>query len=228
MKIYVKIGESIQIVYNMNTMKKQDLIYTTLKDEITSGVLPSDSPLREIDLANRFEVSRTPIREVLHQLAVEKLIRIIPNSGAFVGAFTWEDATEVFEVRQGLEAFAAGLAAARISAESIVKLEDLYIDMEQIVAENDGEKYAKADEAFHEIINQSSGNSFLIEMIHSVNDRAKLSKLRRNSYQHGTMRISLQGHREIIDLLRKHDSENAAKKMAEHGRALFNDLSIRT
>ena len=75
---------------------------------------------------------------------------------------------------------------------------------------------------------ESSGNSVLIEMIHSVNDRAKLSKLRRNSYQHGTMRISLQGHREIIDLLRKHDSENAAKKMGEHGRALFNDLSIRT
>ena len=228
LNFYDKIGESIQIVYNKNTMKKQDFIYTTLKDEIISGVLPSDMPLREIDLANRFEVSRTPIREVLHQLAVEKLIRIIPNSGAFVGAFTWEDATEVFEVRQGLEVFAAGLAASRISSESIEKLEELYTEMKRLVEDNDGEKYAKADEAFHEIINQSSGNNFLIEMIHSVNDRAKLSKLRRYSYQHGTMSISLKGHREIIDLLRLHDSENAAKKMGEHGRALFNDLPITT
>lgn len=209
-------------------MKKQELIYTTIKDEIISGVLPSDMPLREIDLAQRFNVSRTPIREVLHQLAVEKLIRIIPNSGAYVGAFTWEAATEVFEVRQGLEVMAAGLAAERISSESLEKLEELYCEMEHLVEENDGEKYAQADEAFHEIINQSSGNSFLIEMIHSVNDRAKLSKLRRDSYQHGTMRISLQGHREIIDLLRKHDGENASKKMGEHGRALFGDLPVRT
>jgi len=225
---YDRIGESIQIVYNKYTMRKQEYIYSVLKNEIISGTLPSDTPLREIDLATRFEVSRTPIREVLRQLAVEKLIRIIPNSGAYVGAFTWEEATEVFEVRQGLESFAAGLAAARISNDAIAKLEALYAEMEKIVEQNDGEKYAEADEAFHEIINRSSGNKFLIETIHSVDDRAKLSRLRRNSYQHGTMRLSLQGHREIIDLLREHNSEMASRKMMEHGRTLFNDLPLQT
>ena len=113
-------------------MRKQEYIYSVLKNEIISGTLPSDTPLREI------EVSRTPIREVLRQLAVEKLIRIIPNSGAYVGAFTWEEATEVFEVRQGLESFAAGLAAARISNDAIAKLEALYAEKKKLRAANGG------------------------------------------------------------------------------------------
>lgn len=221
-------GRSIQIVYNLNSMKKQELIYTTLKDEIISGALSSDTPLREIELANRFGVSRTPIREVFHQLAVEKLIRIVPNSGAFVGAFTWEEAKEVFEVRQILEAYAAGLAAEMISAATIQNLEEIYSEMQQVIEENDGEKYAALDEEFHEIINKNSGNSFLLEMIHSVNDRAKLSKLKRNSYQHGTMSISIKGHREIIDMLQQHNREKASSIMWEHGKALFNGLSIKT
>jgi DNA-binding GntR family transcriptional regulator len=86
-------------------------IYETLKAEIRSGQLSSDTPLREVELAERFGVSRTPIREALHRLSSEKLIRTLPNAGAFVGMFTWEDAREIFAIRQVLEAFAAGLTA---------------------------------------------------------------------------------------------------------------------
>jgi DNA-binding GntR family transcriptional regulator len=59
-------------------------------------------------------------------------------------------------------------------------------------------------------------------MIHSVNDRAKLSCLRRNLYAKGEIQISLADHREIIDIFKEHDSAKASEKLMIHGRRIFN------
>ena len=101
----------------------KDNIFIVLKNRILSGELSSDAPLKERDLAEEFGISRTPVREALRQLVSEKLVRIVPNVGAFVGSFSWKDATEIFAVRKVLEAFAAQLTTPRLTAVQIAGLE---------------------------------------------------------------------------------------------------------
>lgn len=202
-------------------MKQSEEIYKVLHDEIVSGVLPSDTPLREVELAKRFGVSRTPIREVLHRLASERLIRIIPNTGSFVGAFTWDEVHEVFEIRQLLEIYAAGQTADRILPTDLDRFEKIYSACEEAYEKFDTEAYAEQDEAFHELLNSLSGNQLLLDLIHQMNDRAKLITMRRANYKQGEMKTSLDGHRQIIDALKERDSEKVKKLMEIHGKHIF-------
>ncbi len=206
-------------------MAQADEIYQVIRDEIIHGVLPSDTPLRETELAKRFNVSRTPVREVLHRLASEKLIRTIPNAGSFVGAFTWETVNEVFAIRQILEAYAAGLTAERITDADLKKMETLYQEMEVAANKNDFEAYALLDEAFHEMINTICGNKLLTDIIHSLNDRAKLANLRREHYARGEIQYSLADHRKIIDLFSEHNASDASDILLSHGKTIFGGLT---
>lgn len=206
-------------------MSQVDDIYQTLRNEIISGSLREDTPLRENDLAKRFNVSRTPIREVLHRLSSEKLVRTVPNSGAFVGAFSWEDAREIFSIRQVLEAFAAGLACIRINQQAINQFEEIYSRMLDCQKTDDIHEYSKQDEDFHELINQLSGNKHLIEEIQLLNDRVRLTGLRKDLYRQGRIRESLDGHRKIIDAFIDHDQNRVASLMLNHGQEIFGDIT---
>ncbi len=201
-------------------------IYKTLKSEIRSGQLPSDTPLREIELAERFSVSRTPIREVLHRLASEKLIRTVPNVGAFVGMFTWEDAREVFAIRQVLEAFAGGLTAQYITPEIMAQFDGLLERMRAAVKQRDIEAYAVSDEEFHALLNNQCGNKNLIRIIENLNDQSKLADLRRNQYRiEGRMQESLAGHEEIVAMLKAHQPKRVSNLLMIHGQNIFGDVT---
>lgn len=201
-------------------------IHDTLKDEIRMGILPSDTPLREIELAERFGVSRTPIREALHRLSSEKLIRLVPNVGAFVGMFTWEDAREIFAIRQVLEAFSGSLTAQSISPESLADLDTLVAEMQLANQEKKIEAYAEADERFHALINNSCGNKNLIQLIESLNDQSKLGDLRRSQYRvPGRMLESLATHEAIVAAIKLHDSKKVSNLLMAHGQNIFGDVT---
>lgn len=206
-------------------MTQAEDIYQQIKNEIISGALPSDTALKEVDLSNRFHVSRTPVREALRRLASEKLIRTIPNAGSFVGAFTWKDAQEMFAIRQLLETYAGVLAASHITEEGVQKFEDLYSQMEKCAERMDSESYAQLDERFHELLNETGGNHLLVDTINTFNDRAKLARLRRISYAKGEIAQSMAQHRKIIDALKNHDQKKIGALMIEHGHSIFGDIT---
>ncbi len=206
--------------------KTSTIIYQKLKEEIRSGALPSDTPLGEMELAERFGVSRTPVREALHILSSERLIRIVPNVGAYVGTFTWEDAREIFVIRQVLEAFAAGLTAQNISEKSLERIEALLGQMQAAINESDTEAYAAIDEEFHTILNDECGNKNLIQIIENLNDQSKLSDLRRNQYRiSDRLRESFSAHQEIVAALNEHDSKKARNLLMKHGQNIFGDVT---
>ncbi|MEA4909608.1 MAG: GntR family transcriptional regulator [Anaerolineaceae bacterium] len=201
-------------------------IYETLKAEIRSGQLSSDTPLREVELAERFGVSRTPIREALHRLSSEKLIRTLPNAGAFVGMFTWEDAREIFAIRQVLEAFAAGLTAQFIPPGSIQHMQDLLEKMSHAVQARAIETYAVLDEEFHTILNENCNNKNLMQIIDNLNDQSKLADLRRNQYQvPGRMEESLAQHRKIVAAIQARDPKQVSNLLMIHGQNIFGDVT---
>ena len=103
-----------------------DLVYQDLKRKILTGEIPSRTRLMEIELANKMNVSRTPIREAIRRLAEDGLVQVEPRRGAFVSNISIKDMLDVFETRADLEGFTAYLAAQRITEEQ--KAEQKYWD----------------------------------------------------------------------------------------------------
>ena len=102
-------------MYALEPSTRLTSVFETLRREIVAGELRPNSPLIELDLAQRFEVSRTPVRESLQRLATAGLV--VPRKrGWAVREFTTEEIRQNAEVRMALEGYAAGLAATRASA----------------------------------------------------------------------------------------------------------------
>src|SRR5215467_9966658 len=100
-----------------------------LADEIVRGVLPPGAPLDETDIARRFKVSRTPVREALRQLAASGLIETRAHRGAVVAQPTIERLTGMFEAMAELEALCAGLAAERMPPIERQRLEAVHEEL---------------------------------------------------------------------------------------------------
>ena len=103
-----------------------DVVVDRLRDLIVEGVLGPGQRLNERLLCEQLGVSRTPLRESFKVLASEGLIEILPNRGATVAPLTIEELKEVADVLSGLEAVVGPLAAARIDAAGVQKLETLH------------------------------------------------------------------------------------------------------
>src|SRR5664279_6485642 len=100
-----------------------------LADEIVRGVLPPGSALDETDIARRFSVSRTPVREALRQLAASGLVDARAHRGSVVARPSIERLTGMFEAMAELEALCAGLAAARMPAAERHRLEAIHEEL---------------------------------------------------------------------------------------------------
>src|SRR5579859_2484654 len=93
-----------------------DRVYRTLRDEIVFLELPPGAPVREVDVAKRLGVGRTPVREALQRLAMNYLVELLPGRGAFIAPISLPDLVKITEIRVNLEGFAAASAAVRATA----------------------------------------------------------------------------------------------------------------
>jgi DNA-binding GntR family transcriptional regulator len=90
-----------------------DRVCAALREAITSGRLAPEARIKQEQVATELGVSRTPVREALHLLEREGLVRLVPRRGAIVQGFTAADVRELYELRELLEPAAAALAAVR-------------------------------------------------------------------------------------------------------------------
>src|SRR5277367_4781931 len=107
--------------------RASDALRKKLEDDIERGRLSPGDRLDEQALAERFEVSRTPAREALLQLAAAGIVRLVPRQGAVVSGVSPQLAIGMVEVLTALEAEAAGLAARRMSAAEKAQLTKLHL-----------------------------------------------------------------------------------------------------
>ena len=108
-----------------------DQIRDMLTEAILSGELPDGHRLKETDLQDRFQVSRSPIREALRELEKKGLVTIVPRRGAFVKTVTLRDIRQNFAARSVLEGLAAREAHGRMTNEDLGDLKRLYGHMKQ-------------------------------------------------------------------------------------------------
>ena len=127
-------------------------LYSDLQKDILSGELASGSKLTEQVICNRYNVSRTPVREALRQLESDGLIENIPNRGAFVTGLTRRDISDLFDLRALFEIQAVEWAVKRMTSEDIDALSETVDFMEFYTLKDDVEKVLTFNSQFHSII----------------------------------------------------------------------------
>ncbi|MEP3276413.1 MAG: GntR family transcriptional regulator [Stappiaceae bacterium] len=192
-----------------------DSIRRVLADEIFSGEIKINHRLDEQDLADRFKVSRTPVREALRQLATAGLVEIKPRRGAVVVPSDPELIGQAFEAAAELEALAAGKAAMRASLSEMVDLQELFENCEAAVEAAGSEPYSSANRKFHDKIGELSGNVSLVAATRIV--RIQTAPYQRARFsQPDERRQSQSEHAEILNAICRQDSVAAVRAMKEH------------
>ena len=142
-----------------------------LSDEIVAGRLGPGVRLDEQSLADRFGLSRTPVREALGQLAAIGLVEKRPHRGVVVAAFTVERMMHMFELMAEMEALCARLAARRMSPAAKRALEAEHLATGALATAGDFDGYEAANRAFHRAIYDGSGNPMLVDAADDVRRR---------------------------------------------------------
>ena len=146
----------------------RDVVFQTLRQAILSGQLQPGERLMEIHLAKQLGVSRTPVREAIRKLELEGLVSTIPRRGAVVAEITRTDMEDVLEVRHALEDLAVRRASENMSEEQLNELKKASARFEECVRKDDLRASAQADEEFHEIISEATGNRRLLQILNNL------------------------------------------------------------
>ncbi len=189
--------------------------YRSIRDEIVTGRLDGQQHFTEAYFANRYGISKSPIREALNRLESEGLITIIPRRGAFVREFSIHDVEEIYELREVLEALVVRNAV--LDSKTLAHLHEIAHSAQSYLEKNDKPNYIRRDTAFHTTLAKASNNSRLRKMLESMHNQMTI--LRRQTFEL-TGQSSIKQHIRILEALEKGQRETAARLMVEHIQAV--------
>lgn len=190
-------------------------VYENLKEAIIKGDLRPGQRVVESRLAMAFGISRTPVREAIHKLEREGLIRRNRRGGFFVPGLTREDIEETFGIRSVLESYAVKLAAARHRGSDLRQLEAKIRDYQRCLDQGRLEALPAINTQFHDLLYGLSGSPRLVELIHGLGDL--IHRFRRVLLESPEMaRISNDDHRLMLDSIRRRDADGVEKLVREH------------
>ena len=194
---------------------RADEILTALESEILWGRLPPGSRLEETELSERFECSRTPIREALRQLASEALITMRPRQPAMVAALSARKLLEMFQVMAELEGLCARLAARRATPQQIARLRETQVELRGTLDADHVDSFYEINRRFHEIVYEASQNDFLADQTRGLRNRVSI--YRKMVTQKVRRRLdTVDEHEQVIAAIERGDGDAAAKAMAAH------------
>ncbi len=197
------------------TTERVSTLAKTLEQEIITGRLRPGERLDENSVAQRFHVSRTPVREALRHLASIGLVEVRPRRGAIVAAPSLTDLLEMFEVMATLEGLCGRLATRRLSISGRNELQALHSLSKRFVEAGDSDGYYEANVAFHEAIYRGSQNRFLAEQTRNLRNRLapyrRLQLRRRNRVDDSFME-----HGRIVEAMVAGDEQAVDRLLQSH------------
>lgn len=191
-------------------------VYSVLRSRILTKKWHPGDRLIEENIASELCVSRTPVREAIQRLANEGLVRLVPNAGARLASPSHEEIRNTFEVREYLECLAIARAAERITPEELDMLQETIDREEEIFSLKDFEAYLEANNHFHRIIGEASGNPVLAEFIDNLLARTTVYMMFYESFFDKETNPSLDEHRALLKALKTHDAKRAEQLMKVH------------
>lgn len=192
----------------------RERVLTALRQDIIAGRLRPGDRLVERELAERFEVSRVPVREAIRALVAEGFVLFETPRRTVVRRLTPTDVDELFELREALEVYAAGLAAERAGRDSLAELEELLDQAAAATRARDAERITDINTRFHDRVLAMAGNSLLISVMEPVDGR-----LRRLTRQNEQWSELLDEHRALYEAIASGDRDRARASALAHVQA---------
>ncbi|MDO6727483.1 MAG: GntR family transcriptional regulator [Cognatishimia sp.] len=186
--------------------------YTLILDAIDGGMFKPGDRLVESDLADRFGVSRTPIREALQRLETQSLLARDGRS-LIVASLDHNQLSELYAVRSELEGLAARLAARHATPEEVRVLQLMVKEDMDLVG--DANALARANRRFHKMIHLASHNRYLVQQLDLVH-RSMALLATTSLAAEGRGEMALSEHGAIVDAIENRDEDGAYAALKTH------------
>lgn len=196
-------------------LTKKQVAYEGIKNLIVEGEFAHETPLVERQLCDILQVSRTPVREALRELAAEGMVEVIDGKGVYVKRPQFKDMIEIFELREALEGKAVRLFVERINDADVQLLKQYMELQEEAYQKNDHKSFMDIDMNIHMLISAGAKNGRLEAMICAI-----YSQIRQMAISVKDDKIlrdqAVAAHRTIIEAIVQGDAAAAQNSMMEH------------
>jgi DNA-binding GntR family transcriptional regulator len=190
-------------------------VYDNLKDAILTGTLRPMERITEHEVAARFGLSRTPVREAFRRLQAEGLILVVPQRGSFVSQPNLEDILEIYQIRTPLECLAARIAAETIEETQLAVLEDLVRIERERADRRSAERSLRAAAEFHSVLYECTRNKRLVAFLKEMQNQVHRVRV---LWPSTVIRLeeTWKEHAALLAALRGRDGAEAERLMREH------------
>ena len=206
-----------------NSVTLSEELQATLQDLIVSGVLKPGERLDEAELVERFQVSRTPVREALKALAGTGFVEMRKGQGVMVATLSLPVLIEMFEMTAVMEGVCAKFAARRATAAQKRGLAEVHARLTEVLKSGNHEAFFAVNQEFHDALYDASNTEYLAEQTRTLRQRVGVYR-RYVTYQPGRMNATIGEHQSIIDAIVRNDPQAAFEAAAAHVTLLGDDL----
>ncbi|NRB18367.1 MAG: GntR family transcriptional regulator [Rhodobacteraceae bacterium] len=190
-------------------------VYSKIREMAIDYDFVPGQTIKESQLAEKMNVSRTPVREALNRLVTEGLITFQKNRGFFCRTITANELFFQAETRLGLELVAVELAVKRADDQALRAISAFWKRVEKRAPKTNSLTMARHDERFHEMIAEASGNPILVDMLSNISARIRF--VRRIEVKHAVRAgANFKHHTTIADAMLRRDAAAAKATLIEH------------
>jgi len=193
-----------------------EIAYAQLREAIQAGELQPGQRIRENEMADRLNMSRTPVREALRRLEADGLLTFAPYRGMVISELDHQAVMELYQMREVLEGTAAGLAARHASEAEIAVLKDL-MDADPMES-GEPRRAATHNRQFHSALYRSAHNRYLLKTLNVLGDAMALLGMTTLSLI-GRSNTAKEEHGSIVAAIEARDAERAEQAARQHIRA---------
>lgn len=210
----------------MSTGSLREKAYQFIQRKILSQEYAPGQKLSELSVAEEMGISRTPVRSAIRELEHEGFVEQVPRYGTIVRKTDRRDISELYDMRQALEGFAAQQAAERMGDDEVAELTALCNQMDALIQElhasPDGlneeslGRFVDADMQFHVAILRSTANRRLMKSVSDSRLLSEWGRYARRPHSAEMMSNTWNQHRKIVDAIQSRNGLEAYKAMSEH------------
>jgi len=202
-------------------------IYRVLREEIISGIFAPGDKLDINKLAEKFGVSRSPVKEAVNQLVHEGLIEILPRKGTYITRLKYKDFIEFIDARFMVEMWAARTAISHVSDEQIEKWKGLLDEMDSLLEKEPFpfESYSKLDMEFHQSLVHWALNQKVQDIYNSINPQVSLARVVYSKFFENSLKRHKDHHR-MYEALKNRDLSNLIDALQQHSESLKTDIKL--
>lgn len=207
-------------------MRKEQILHTLKQDIITLALKPG-TVLSETVLSEQFQISRTPLRDVLKQLALEQYIHIYPKKGNMVSYIDLESVEQMIFLRSVLEKEILQSLSGRLPLPGILELKEILAAQEKAISAADSscEQFLERDDDFHRTLFQLGGRLYLWNLLQQSN--VHYARYRRlHLLKQEKLQDILQEHRRILEGLIQGDGSPLPELIDRHLREDINSMFL--